>query len=209
MAFIKEMHIFILATLSLLLIITGIFSYYYKFVIRGYGYLTSAYWCLDSLFILGVVLFPICFYRLDSMRKRLCLKVVICILLSYFLGTHVVYTQIVSLSYLSVYRIFRTGMNIMALSLCISLFPVDKKFKEFFRWLLLFTVLTIAIFLLACNRISIFNPYFYDFTQFKLVQSLLTYFIALIVYIANSIVCDSSEKTHMNQENSIKNSSYY
>lgn len=185
-SYFKNIHIFIFSTIGLALISTSIFAYYYKLIIRGYSHISSAMFSFDSLFLLGIILFTLCFLNLNRTEKILCLKIVVCTSLSYFFGTHLVFTNIFSLSSISVYRILRTGINIMALSFCLSCYPIKKKYTDFMGWVSLFTLMSMSIFVLAFNGISIFNPYSNDFTQIKLIQTPILYCIAFLVYIINT-----------------------
>ena len=182
----KKIHTFIFATIGLALISTSIFAYYYKFVIRGYSHTSSAMFSFDPLFLFGIILFTLCFFNLNLTEKILCFKIVACTSLSYFFGTHLVFTNIFSLPSISVYRILRTCINIMALSFCISCYPIKEKYTDFMGWFSLFTLMSMSTFFLAYNRISIFNPYSNDFTQIKLIQTPILYCLAFLVYIINT-----------------------
>ena len=186
-SFLKNLFVFPLAVTSLSLSLTSIFFYYCKFIIKGYSHASSSYSSFEILFFLGIVLFPICFSNLTHYDKTLCKKLVTCIYSAYFFATHIVFTNIITLPALSVYRIFRTGLNITCLSYCLSIFPTLRKHKEPLCWLSLFSLLVTGIFMLSTNNISIFARYFFDFNQFKLVQSLFIYSIATMVYTAYNI----------------------
>lgn len=178
---------FVTSIIGTCLVVCSSFVYYDNYVIHGYGYAVNSKSTFDFLFLVGLVLMLLCFSTMSDEDKKFATRLVVCLTLSYFIGTHLVFPFIVSLSDLSAFRIFRTGINLTALSFAFSFFPGLKNKKAALRWIGLLSLLSTMTFLFAHNGILIFNKFYFDMTQFRLIQSIFVFIVASVIYAIRGI----------------------
>lgn len=178
---------FVLSTIGTCLVVCSGFAYYDIYVIHGYSYVTNSESTFDFIFLVGLCLMLLCFANMSDKDRKLSTRLVACITLSYLIGTSLVFPFIVSLSNLSAYRIFRTGINLTTLSFIFSFFPNLENYKISLRWIGLLSLLSTITFLLAYNRILIFDKLYFDMTMFRLIQSIFVFIVASIIYVIRNI----------------------